>query len=402
MKNAKPDTMKNIALLLPAILFLSAGCRKETPYIIDPRTENISNWSQAFESYWSGMNHNYVFWSIDPTDWDAVYRQYKPEFEALADSGFSDKATNDHAFRMIQEMSAGLIDGHLTVTFSLPDTIYRTQPASDRIRRREGFHDPTDFSSCWQHAMSRMQHQGRLTGFLYETARDGIEAGTGIIDGNILYFRLSAFNLSEHYQSGDGIDRVIAQYHNLIDTYPDLQGIIIDLRNNGGGYLSDMPLVLGKLAEEGHVMCYNRKKQGLGRLDYTPWYPETIPVMEQERKLQVPIVALADMFSVSMAEMTTLAILSLPGGCSVGEMTWGGNGSLASSNEAFQLYYDGYFKNNVIEAYTTMTMLKDVDGNIHEGVGIPPTIEEPFDAALFEQGIDNQLERAVEYIRNGR
>ena len=127
-----------------------------------------------------------------------------------------------------------------------------------------------------------------------------------------------------------------------------------------------------------------------------------MPVMEQERKLQVPIVALADMFSVSMAEMTTLAILSLPGGCSVGERTWGGNGSLASSNEAFQLYYDGYFKNNVIEAYTTMTMLKDVDGNIHEGVGIPPTIEEPFDAALFEQGIDNQLERAVEYIRNGR
>ena len=98
--------MKNKAFLLLAILFIASGCRKETPYIIDPRTENITNWAQAFESYWSGMNHNYVFWSIDPTDWDAVYKQYKPKFDALADSGFSNKAINNHAFEMIKEMSA--------------------------------------------------------------------------------------------------------------------------------------------------------------------------------------------------------------------------------------------------------------------------------------------------------
>ncbi|MBO8432385.1 MAG: hypothetical protein IAB08_03710, partial [Bacteroidetes bacterium] len=70
--------------------------------------------------------------------------------------------------------------------------------------------------------------------------------------------------------------------------------------------------------------------------------------------------------------------------------------------EAFPLYYDGYFRNNVIEAYTTMTMLKDIEGNIYEGVGIPPTIEFPYDAASFDQGIDSQLERAIEYIKTGK
>ena len=56
----------------------------------------------------------------------------------------------------------------------------------------------------------------------------------------------------------------------------------------------------------------------------------------------------------------------------------------------------------MIEAYTTMTMLKDIEGNIYEGVGIPPTIESPYDAASFDQGIDSQLERAIEYIKTGK
>ena len=50
-----------------------AGCRKEMPQMQNPRTdENIYNWFRVFESLWSGMNYNYVFWDIDPTDWDAV------------------------------------------------------------------------------------------------------------------------------------------------------------------------------------------------------------------------------------------------------------------------------------------------------------------------------------------
>lgn len=55
------------------------GCRKEMPQMQNPRTEvYITNWTQLFESFWNGMNYNYVFWDIDPTDWDAVYDEYHP------------------------------------------------------------------------------------------------------------------------------------------------------------------------------------------------------------------------------------------------------------------------------------------------------------------------------------
>lgn len=62
-----------IFLLTSACMLTLAGCRKEMPQMQNPRTdENIYNWFQVFESLWSGMNYNYVFWDIDPTDWDAV------------------------------------------------------------------------------------------------------------------------------------------------------------------------------------------------------------------------------------------------------------------------------------------------------------------------------------------
>ena len=104
-----------------------------------------------------------------------------------------------------------------------------------------------------------------------------------------------------------------------------------------------------------------------------------------------------------MAEMTTMAVKVLPNGVFIGERTFGGTGQLNRSNSAFENFYGGYFAiAGSIEVHTTMTMTKDVDGVNHEGVGVEPDIEEPYDGASLERGVDNQLERAIEYIHTGR
>ena len=225
---------------------------------------------------------------------------------------------------------------------------------------------------------------------------------SGFLDEDIVYFRLSSFMLSKHVGTGDIVDRIVANYHDLLDNYPTVEGVIIDVRHNTGGYLADMPLVLGKLVNEETLMFYTRQKGGIGRLDYTPWTPEVLKPTERSRDLDVPIVVMADMNSVSMAEMTTLAVLGLPKGCFIGERTHGGTGTLATDNLVFDQFYGGYFKiNNIMEVHTTMTMMKDLDGVNHEGVGISPTIEAPFDGENLRQGVDTQLERAVQYIRTG-
>ena len=198
---------------------------------------------------------------------------------------------------------------------------------------------------------------------------------SGILDEDIVYFRLSSFMLTEHVGTGDAVDRIVANYHDLLDNYPTVGGVIIDVRQNSGGYLVDMPLVLGKLVNEGEtLMCYTRQKGGIGPLGLHTLGAGNAEADGAVRELDVPIVVMADMNSISMAEMTTRAVQTLPNGCFIGEQTYGGQGTLINSNSGFNMFYGGYFSNNAMRVYTTMTMTKGVDGVIAEGKGLVPDI----------------------------
>ena len=404
----KMNKMKARIRLMAGVLMavcVLAACRDEMPDMQNPRTDiNIYNWSQLFESYWSGMNYNYVFWDIDPTDWDAVYDEYKPKFDALADKGFSDKETNDEAFGMLEELSSGLIDGHFILTLTLPSDTVSYLPSLVRKEQRPNYH-PFDEQTLVDYAnmLLGLHDAGRFSDARLVLAPESGNAlyASGILDEDIVYFRLSSFMLTEHVGTGDAVDRIVANYHDLLDNYPTVGGVIIDVRQNSGGYLVDMPLVLGKLVNEETLMCYTRQKGGIGRLDYTPWVPEMLKPTERVRELDVPIVVMADMNSISMAEMTTRAVQTLPNGCFIGEQTYGGQGTLINSNSGFNMFYGGYFSNNAMRVYTTMTMTKGVDGVIAEGKGLVPDIEVPFDGENLKNGVDTQLERAVQYIRTG-
>ena len=396
-----------------------AGCRKEMPQMQNPRTDSyITNWPQLFESFWEGMNYNYVFWDIDPTDWDAVYDEYMPQFEKLADYGFGDKGINDFAAKMFGELTKDLVDGHLSISLSVPesDTVYSYTPQQDRVRMRQGYTERANMIyGCIAPMINQMDGQGRFDiqeqGSTYSSLTKGMDQSngcimaTGILDQDIIYLYMSAFHMSQHYQvEDDPIAKVIDSYHSYLDSYSDVKGVIIDLRGNIGGKasLSDFSLLMGKLVSERTMFCYTRDKNGIGRYDYTPWVPEYIDPSDHKRELDVPIVALVDMNSISMAEFTTLLVRELPNGCVIGERTWGGIGSIGASNTAFDQFLGGYFDNSRMMVYTTKNLAMDVHGVIHEGIGIEPDIQVDTDTDKMIAGNDPQLERAIEFIHTGK
>ena len=194
-----------MAGVLMAVCVLAA-CRDEMPDMQNPRTDiNIYNWSQLFDAYWSGMNYNYVFWDIDPTDWDAVYDEYKPQFDALADKGFSDKATNEEAFGMLEELSSGLIDGHFGLTLTLPSDTVLYRPAEGRKEQRPNYH-PFDEQTLEDYAnmLLGLHDAGRFSDARLVLAPESGNAlyASGILDEDIVYFRLSSFMLTEHVGTG--------------------------------------------------------------------------------------------------------------------------------------------------------------------------------------------------------
>ena len=80
------------------------------------------------------------------------------------------------------------------------------------------------------------------------------------------------------------------------------------------------------------------------------------------------------------------------------------------------LFYDGcfgdysYFEDgpNIYSdvfsfyVYTSTFHMVDKDFNDIEGFGVKPDIEVLYSARLLESGVDNQLERALVYLRTGR
>ena len=59
--------------ILATLLALLTACRDEADDVIQPgMLEGKNSLTEQFDIIWNGINQNYVFWEIDPTDWDAV------------------------------------------------------------------------------------------------------------------------------------------------------------------------------------------------------------------------------------------------------------------------------------------------------------------------------------------
>ena len=247
-------------------------------------------------------------------------------------------------------------------------------------------------------------------------------------EGDILYLRLGGFGLTPHlaygYATNDksslyyayqkAVKRIWKRWFNSIqDLHQDgsLGGIIIDVRNNGGGYVNDYKYVLGALLPiggwESHML---RTKNGIGRLDYNPMVPFVVPTYPEPHAVikEEPIVVLANSQSVSMSENTTWGVKSQPNGCFIGTRTYGGLSALNTSPEDYSATYSGAFGIQYetpiwgyVPKYVCLYPNEKGEWRTVEGIGFEPDIETPLNVVLWRtQKRDNQLETALDYIHN--
>jgi hypothetical protein len=171
--------------------------------------------------------------------------------------------------------------------------------------------------------------------------------------------------------------------------------------------LLDYQYVLGALLPSGgHHMADARFKRGPGRFDYSPIMPQYMLTMNAEHEIVTePIVVLCNCKSLSMAEMTSMGAKVLENGTLIGTRTWGGFSALSAS-ETYSNNYAGYVGiQNVtpVFCYIPQEVAFTLDNKILEGYGVTPDIEIPYDAATWNKGAgpDNQLDRALQFIRTG-
>ena len=409
-----------------AVAMLMVSCRKEGFDLQNPNTRTCKSYVEQFETIWQGINNTYVFWSRDTVDWEARYAKYHPIFESF-DAHGADSAEYLNAWRGVVN---GLLDHHMTLLLWNPNGKYRI-----------GIHAASNSYSHETDEMAQLnilQKQPGIRDFTcyYVGNNNFVNSAYCLLPGKtagkyIAYLRFSSFSIDTmskaNFANKDKAEAPFRAFYG--DQYAegvtngavnrdDVEAIILDVRNNGGGYISDISPAVVSLLQKNYQHGYSRFKEGYGRLDYSSWVPVVFDCPKNYIKQAKPIVALVDINTVSSAELSAQAIKSIPNGTVVGERTYGATCPLvANTDRAFNVYYTGCFGDQDLllssekrprdpnsYAYYVYSSTFDLVTNEYqslEGVGVQPDIKVLYDADKLAAGVDTQLEAALEFLRKG-
>lgn len=269
------------------ILFLLIGLLCATSCI---REDVSGNTPEAnFESLWKIIDEQYCFLDYKKQeyglDWNQVHETYAKHitpsmgWEAL--------------FEVLSEMVAELRDGHVNLTSSLASSQYRQWFDSY----------PRNFSDSIQSIYLKKDYN-QSSGLTYQ-----------ILENNIGYIYCSSFSNG----IGDG---------NLDQTLNRLaicDGLIIDVRNNGGGNLTTAQKLAARFTNQKTLVGYMTHKTGKGHSDFSNPYPVYIEPSNGIR-WQKRAVVLTNRRSFSATNDFVNSMKQFPLITIVGDKTGGGSG----------------------------------------------------------------------------
>lgn len=207
-----------------------------------------------------------------------------------------------------------------------------------------------------------------MRGKLIETT--SVNSGLLIDDEEIGYIQIKEFAETTTGQFKEALDDLRGE---------GIRGLIIDLRGNPGGAFGAVVDIARYILPEGLVV-YTEDAKGV-RKELT---------CDGENELDIPLVVLVNSYSASASEVLAGAIQDHNKGTILGTTTFG-KGIVQSLLEVG----DGSVVKLTTSAYFTPS------GRNIQGTGIEPDIELEYDYDLAEkEGIDNQVTRAIEILRD--
>ena len=177
-----------------------------------------------FEACWQAMDEHYCFFREKGVDWDSVYRVYLPLFRDSVRSTVSE-------FNVMAQMLAEVRDGHVNL-YSPFNT----------ARYWSWFEDyPQNFDENLLLRYYLHTNYWMASGMTY-----------GMFSDTVGYLRYESFSSTV---GETNLDYVLALLHNA-------KGLIIDVRDNGGGSLSNVPTLADRFCTQKTVYGYMMHKTG--------------------------------------------------------------------------------------------------------------------------------------------
>ena len=327
-----------LTYILPLML---TGCIQEDDFSNTPNGN--------FEALWRVIDERYCFFEQAEEEfglnWNAVYEKYRP---------IAEECKNDaQLFDVLGDMLAELRDGHVNLS-----SIYGTKFYWDWK-----LNHPINFSDSIQR--NYLGKDFRLTnGIKYTALPDSI-----------------GYIYVESFAGGFSTDNLSLMLLNLKDT----KGVIIDIRNNGGGMLTSAEKLASAFTDRKIHCGYIQHKTGKGHNEFSR--PEKIYLEPSKGAIWLrPAVVLTNRGVYSAANHFVMLMRELPHVTILGDTTGGGSGLPLNSTLP-----------NGWSVRMSACPILNAQGE-HTEFGIAPDVKADITAADWQQGRDTMIERAKEEI----
>lgn len=191
-----------------------------------------------------------------------------------------------------------------------------------------------------------------------------------MLDNGIAYIAMSQFGDNTTQELRNTLDELMKN---------DPAGLIFDLRNNGGGWLTTAVDTASEFLPAGTSVLIEKEGDGT-ETQYTTHH-------RGGRALDVPMVVLINEGSASASEIVTGALRCAGRATIIGKTSYG-KGSVQIQPE---LSNGGAVSVTIARWYMP-------DGTLIHGIGIDPDIEVEYTEEDYQNGTDSQLDAAVEFL----
>lgn len=332
--------MKSLIYKLLLCCFVFCSCEKATEYESSPR--------ENFEALWRIMDENYCFFQYKQVDWDEVYDRYSPLVK--------DTMNQYELFDLLGDMLAEVKDGHTNLISSF-----------DMSRYWAWYEDyPANF---------------------YKEIQDNYLGTDYKIAGGMKYKRLADDQIGYIYYGSfsSGIGEKNLDY--IFTHFKACKGVIIDVRDNGGGTLTYSDRIASRFLEEKILTGYSQYKKGSGHTDFTEPQPIYLSPSAYIRWMK-PVAVLTNRHSYSATNNFVNVMRLLPQVTIIGDRTGGGSG----------LPFSSELPNGWSVRFSACPIL-DVDKK-HTEFGIDPDLKVSMTDEDIQKGADTIIDTAIEWLQS--
>lgn len=303
---------------------------------------------ENFEYLWKTLDEKYSFFDYKKIDWDAIHLKYAAKI--------TDHTNDIDLFNILFEMLNELRDAHVNLSspfnVSRYEAVFYSSPENYDGRVVSSYYLKSDY-----YITGPFKHQ---------------LVGKG---GAVGYIRLADF---EQSISGGDVDFILARFQYL-------KGIIIDVRNNGGGLISNVFTIVSRFVNSKTLVYKSLVKTGPGHNDFSA--PNDVYIEHQgPLKYSKPICILTNRGCYSATSFFVLAMKALPNVITVGDTTGGGLGAPTG----------GELPNGWAYRFSCSQTLSPSGVNFEDG--IPPDRVKYLDENSLLYGHDSIIDEAIKII----